>query len=188
MANSQELQASTDLPWLSLLATIRNGLVAERRLPLTEQEYPKAYTAFTRTEAAIVQLGEVTEPGKYDRLTQWAFMLCLPFVPYYLWMYFAGRRRVYRLDDEGTLHTPQGTWTRPQIADIDMNRWMAKSIAWVVHNDGSRIKLDDYKFRKLNLIIGAIASRLHPDDWDDEARPVKADSAQPAAETVAAEE
>ena len=94
---------------------------------------------------------------------------------------------MYRLDDEGTLHTPQGTWTRPQIADIDMNRWMAKSIAWVVHNDGSRIKLDDYKFRKLNLIIGAIASRLHPDDWDDEARPVKADSAQRAAETVAAE-
>ncbi len=184
----EKLQASGELSWVSLLAVIRNGLVAERQLPLTEQEYPEANAAFEQTGIAIKQLGEVTEPGKYDRLTQWAFMLCLPCVPYYLWMFFAAKRRVYRLDDDGTLHTPQGSWARPQIADIDMGRWMAKSIAWVVHNDGSRIKLDDYKFRDLNLIIGAIASRLHPDDWDDEARPVKAESGQPTAETVAAEE
>ncbi|MCH7797395.1 MAG: hypothetical protein IID28_02980 [Planctomycetes bacterium] len=184
----EKLQASDDLWWISLLAIIRNGLVAERHLPLTEQEYPEANAAFEQTGVAIEQLDEVTAPGKYDRLTQWAFMLCLPCVPYYLWMYFAARRRVYRLDDEGTLHTPKGSWTRPRIADIDMGRWMAKSIAWVVHTDGTRIKLDDYKFRDLNLIIGAIASRLHPDDWDDEARPVKAESGQPTAETAAAEE
>ena len=38
-------------------------------------------------------------PGEYDRLTQWAFMLCLPCVPYFLWMYFTANRRVYTLDD-----------------------------------------------------------------------------------------
>jgi len=187
-ALGRKLQNMKEPEWLALLATIRDGLVAERGLPLTEQEYPKAHAAFEQTVARIKLLGEVAEPGKYDRLTQWAFILCLPCVPYYLWMFFAARRRVYRLDDEGTLHTPEGTWTRPQIADIDMSRWMAKSIAWVVHDDGGRIKLDDYKFRNLNLIIGAIASRLHPDDWDDEARPVKVDSKEPSGEPVTAEE
>ena len=110
-------------------------------------------------------------------MTQWAFISCLPFVPYFVWMFLATKRRVYRLDDDGTLHTPEGTWARGDIADIDMRRWMAKSIAWVVSSDGTRIKLDDYKFRDLYLIIGSIASRLHPDDWTSEAKPIDGKSA-----------
>jgi hypothetical protein len=121
---------------------------------------------------AIKALGDITAPGKYDRITQWAFISCLPCVPYFVWMFFSARRRVYRLDDDGTLHSPEGTWARDDIADIDMGRWMAKSIAWVVPRDGTRIKLDDYKFRDLHLIIGSIASRLHPDDWTSEAKPI----------------
>ena len=60
--------------------------------------------------------------------------------------------------------------------------WMAKSIAWLVHSDGTRVKLDDYKHKNLYLIVGAIASRLHPDQWTPEAKPVKAE--QEAAEAV----
>ena len=34
------------------------------------------------------------------------------------------------------------------------------------------------KFRDLHLIIGAIASRLHPDEWDAEAKPVGGENAE----------
>ena len=54
-----------------------------------------------------------------------------------------------------------------------MSRWMAKSIAWVVGPGGKRLKLDAYLFKHLDRIIGAIASRLHPDKWDGDARSIK---------------
>ena len=170
-----------NLQWLKLLDQVKAGLVPERRLPLTEQTYPAAHAAYVATQDAIEEIGEVTAPGKYDRLTQWAFILCLPCAPYFFWFYATARRQVYRLDDDGELHLPQGTWKADQISDIDMSRWMAKSIAQVVHRDGSRVKLDDYKFRNLHLIIGAIASRLYPDDWDAEARPIDRDAASASA-------
>ncbi len=187
VAFREQLQTSGDLPWVGLLATIGDGLVAERGPVLTEEDYPKAYAAYTQSQTAIKDLGDITAPGKYDRITQWAFISCLPCVPYFVWMFLAARRRVYRLDDDGTLQTPEATWARGDIADIDMGRWMAKSIAWVVHSDGTRIKLDDYKFRDLHLIIGSIASRLHPDDWTAEAKPIdeKADAATGAQEPAA---
>ncbi len=181
---TEALEASPDAEWIRLLTINLNGLIAERRLPLTQQDYPAGHQAFETATAAIEAIGEVTAPGKYDRVTQWAFILCLPFVPYYVVMYVLARRRVYRLDDDGTLHLPGDTWKPDEIADIDMSRWMAKSIAWPVHNDGRRVKLDDYKYRNLHLIIGAIASRLHPDEWDAEAKPI--DSVEDeAAEEVA---
>ena len=178
-ALSDGIEDGPEADWIRLQTVILNGLVAERRLPLTEEDYPAAHMAFEQTEAAIQVLGEVTAPGKYDRLTQWAFILCLPFVPYFLVLYVSAARRTYRLDDDGALHMPEGTWKADEIADIDMSKWMAKSIAWVVHTDGTRIKLDDYKYKSLHLIIGAIAARLHPDDWDPEARPVAAEEPKP---------
>ena len=180
----EQLQNSGDL---RLLATIREGLVAERGPVLTEEDYPRAYAAYTQSQTAIKELGDITAPGKYDRITQWAFISCLPCVPYFVWMFLAARRRLYRLDDDGTLHTPDGTWARSDIANIDMGRWMAKSIAWVVHSDGTRIKLDDYKFRDLHLIIGSIASRLRPTEWTAEAKPIdqKTDAATGAEEPAA---
>ena len=183
----EQLQASGDLPWVGLLATIGDGLMAERGLILTEENYPRAYAAYTQSQTAIKELDDVTAPGKYDRATQWAFISCRPCVPYFVWMFLAARRRLYRLDDDGTLHTPDGTWARSDIANIDMGRWMAKSIAWVVHSDGTRIKLDDYKFRDLHLIIGSIASRLRPTEWTAEAKPIdqKTDAATGAEEPAA---
>ncbi len=183
----EQLESNGDLLWVGRLATIRDGLVAERGEVLTEADYPRAYAAYTQSQAAIKELGDITAPGKYDRAVQWAFISCLPCVPYFAWMFLATRRRVYRLDDDGTLHMPEGTWVRGDIADIDMSRWMAKSIARVVHSDGTRIKLDDYKFRDLHLIIGAIASKLRPDKWTAEAKPIdaKTDAATGADEAAA---
>ncbi len=129
--------------------------------------------------AELNALGSSEKPGELDRLVKGlAFVPCLPFAPYFLWVYGRTKRRVYTLDDDGTLHLPGGEeWLQARIADIDMSRWMAKSIAYVVHQEGTRVKLDDYKHRDLHLIVGAIASRLYPQAWDAEAKQIKADEA-----------
>ena len=167
---AQALPTSDEGRWLALLASLRVALANERRIPL--ESYPDAFAAYQATDAAITPIADVTSPGKYDRITQWAFISCLPFGPYMLWVLVRTRRQVYRLDDDGTLHMREATWPREEIADIDMGRWMAKSIAWVVHRDGTRAKLDDYKHRNLHLIVGSIAHRLAPREWDAEARPI----------------
>ena len=130
-----------------------------------------------------------TKPGKWDRLTCWFFILCLPCAPYFFVLFTKARKQKYRLDEQGTLHfegDPEfgnGAWTQDQMSDIDMSRWMKKSIAYLVHTDGKRLKLDAYLHKRLELIIGAIASRLQPDQWTGEAKPRKADDAEaPSAE------
>jgi len=126
----------------------------------------------------------ISQPSTYDRPTQWLFILCLPFVPWSMWVYFRTKARVYRLDDDGTLHLPGQTWAADDIAEINMDRWMSKSIAEVVHTNGKRAVLDDYKHKDLHLIVGAIASRLYPDRWTEEAKvvkPAKTASAEQAA-------
>jgi hypothetical protein len=119
----------------------------------------------------VTQTADISPPSKFDRAIQWAFILCLPCAPYFLWVWWKARAQRYRLDDDGTLTTPAGTWPRAEIADIDMSRWMAKSVAEVVHTDGARVKLDDYIYRHMHEIVGAIASERHPEEWDAEAKP-----------------
>ena len=133
--------------------------------------------SYDRLKADLTQLGTPTPPGKYDRLIKGlVFVPCLPFGPYLLWLWFRANRRTYRLDDDGTLHLPEGSWNAQDIKEIDMTRWMSKSIAHVVHTDGTRAKLDDYQHKDLHLIVGAIASRIQPKEWTPDARPVKAET------------
>lgn len=179
------IESSQDGAWVKLLFEIKAGLNSPRKLPLTASSYPRAFAAYESTDQVMSEIGEVVTPGKYDRITQWAFILCLPCAPYFFWMYYAARRRRYELQDDGTLVMPEGTWQAHDIASMDMSRWMSKSIATVVHHDGTRVKLDDYKYRNLHLIIGGIAHRLHPDEWDAEAKPVKPEG-PPAPEATAA--
>ena len=179
--------AGEDAQWVAVLATVIRGLWSVRGIPLSE--YPPAFEAYEAVEVALEADKKVKEPGKYDRMTQWAFILCLPFAPYCFWVVARTRRQVYRLDEDGTLHLPEGTWKADQIAEIDMSRWMSKSIATVVHHDGTRVELDDYKHHDLHLIIGAIAARRHPEAWTADAKPVKPDQedeskAEPAADAA----
>ena len=140
---------------------------------------------------ALTPGGEVpVPPSQFDRITQIFFMTCLPCVPFFFLLYRKAKRQTYRLDDDGALHFTgdpilgNGQWKREEIADIDMSRWMSKSIAHAVHADGKRLKLDAYLHTNLHLIVGAIASRLHPSEWNADAKPVKA--AQASAESAAA--
>ena len=107
---------------------------------------------------------------------QWLFILCLPFVPYYIWSIVVNRRRRYALDADGTLHLPGEIWSPKDVADIDMRRWMKASKAWVVHTDGHRVLLDDYLFKGIFRIVGELAAARYPDQWTDEAKKVKADA------------
>ena len=129
---------------------------------------------YERKSRELKELGTPTAPGKYDRPIQWSFIICLPFGIHLGWAYLRTRRRTYGLDDDGTLSMPEGTWKRDEIKDMDMAQWMSKSVAYAVNTDGTRVKLDDYKHKNLHLIIGAIASRLHPDQWDGEAKAIPA--------------
>lgn len=148
-------------------------------LTMSEEEILE-YQQLEQTLQQLAPGGEnPVAPSKFDAITQWIFILCLPIAPYYLLVLVKMNNKVYRLDEDGTLHLPapisQESWTKQDIVDIDMSRWMKKSIAEVVHTSGKRVKLDDYEFDKLHLIVGSIAHRLYPDQWDEEARLVKSD-------------
>jgi hypothetical protein len=135
---------------------------------------------FDWCQAITNEVGDVTPPSAFDRPVQWMFILCLPIAPFYIAQYLRIRGRRYTLDDDGTLHMPEGTWKPEEIADIDMGRWMEKSVAEVVHADGTRVKLDDYFHRDLHLVIGGIAHRLHPEQWNEDGTKVKSAGSTPA--------
>lgn len=157
-----------------------------------------AHRQANQTIARLAPGGEApTKPSKFNRVTQWFYIACFPFTFYCLWLYAKAKKQVFRLDDEGTLHfegDPEhgsGAWQATDIADIDMSRWMAKSIAYLVRagdDGGVRLKLDAYLHKDLHLIVGAIAARHHPDKWDSDAKPVKARAIEPPSEPAPADE
>lgn len=171
------LDETHDVYWYRAVAAYAEAVALEP-LPSGTTLFDERLYAFDIAESAVQAVATIPRPAAHDRPMQWLFILCLPFVPWMLWSLYATSRRVYRLDDDGTLHMPEGAWSLEDIADIDMSKWMRKSIAWVVHRDGRRVKLDDYKHRNLHRIIGAIASRLYPELWDMEAKPVKKDAGE----------
>ncbi|MFO0828192.1 MAG: hypothetical protein U0572_08580 [Phycisphaerales bacterium] len=122
-----------------------------------------------------------TPPASYDRAVQlWLYIIGCGVLgpPMFLWPLFQAMRRKYELDDDGTLRLPEGTCNIDEIKSIDMSRWMSKSIATVTLPNGATSTLDDYQFKNLHLIVGAIAHRLHPDEWTSEAKQVKAKPAE----------
>ncbi|MCP3903993.1 MAG: hypothetical protein GY715_10200 [Planctomycetes bacterium] len=170
LAAIEGIKESTDQQWLAILAIFKTALAETAQRTATQPPTDAITLAFKLAEAGNNAVANIPPPGGFDRATQWMFMLCLPFAPYFLWGLLQARRRSFRLDDDGTLHAPGETWPREEIDDIDMGRWMAKSVAWVVHTDGRRLKLDDYLHRNVHLIVGALASERYPREWDAEAK------------------
>ncbi len=152
------------------------GMIAAVRSPTTGLGGPSDILKSARLAAdnLLAAYGEVQQPSAYDRPVQWLFILCLPFVPWYLWQVATNIKRRFVLSDDGVLTLPgDEVWAPEDLADIDMHRWMRASKAWVVHTDGHRVLLDDYVFKGMFRIVGALASRKYPGDWTVEAKLVK---------------
>ena len=79
------------------------------------------------------------------------------------------------MNDDGSLHTPEGDFARDEIVGLDMDRWMSKSIAYAETKD-AKIKLDDYIYKNMHLIVGALAQRFAPDKWTEEAKKIDPDA------------
>lgn len=152
--------------------------------PLSVEDV-KAYEA----AKAVVDKGKPTAPAAYDRPVQlWLYIIGCGVlgVPWFMWEWLSAARKKYRLNADGSFEFNGRRLAGEDIAEIDMSKWMSKSVATVIAKDGTRILLDDYKFKKSNLIVGAIASRLHPGDWDAEGRDLNKIRAQEAAAAAAA--
>jgi len=133
-------------------------------------------------ETYLNEYGSVVPPSKFDRPMQWMFIICLPFGFYYFWAYLKMSKKAltYRLDDDGTLVTPEGTWAPQQITDIDMERWISKTgkarttwTAKAIVENHDPILLDDYVYKDMHLIIGKLAHRFYPNEWTPLAKRVK---------------
>lgn len=168
---------------LKQLESARQDNATRGRQPSAEElaEYQRVNDELT----AIAPGGKIpSPPSKFDHVVQWIYISCLPFGLWPVISLLRVSKQRYRLEDDGTLHFAgdktlgSAAWARHEIADIDMSRWMAKSIAWPVHAGGSRLRLDAFEHKNLDQIVGAIASRLYPDAWHSDARPVKAASAE----------
>ena len=152
----------------------------------------KAYEA----AKAVVDKGKPVAPAAYDRPVQmWLYIIGCGVlgVPWFLWEWLSAASKKYRLNADGSFEFNRRTIPMEDIADIDMAKWMSKSVATVVAKYGTRITLDDYKFKNSNLIIGGIAARLYPNDWDADGRDLnkiraqeEAAAASDAAELAAA--
>ncbi|MBG84704.1 MAG: hypothetical protein CMJ40_09180 [Phycisphaerae bacterium] len=175
-----EVEDEDSVEWSKTLVIYRDGLKPPSDVSPTDWPSLRA-AAKAQADKALAIYGDATQPSSYDRPIQWLFIACLLFVPFYAWSFLSTRKRHYQLDPDGTLHMPEGVWKQEEIADIDMNRWMAKSICWVVSTDSTRIKLDAHIYKNLDKIIGVIAHRLRPDEWSLDARPVTLDKSSTAA-------
>lgn len=165
-----------DDKWFMSLAMFRQAILTPRP-PVTSQEkltgiHAAAWEVATQ---GVNYFAEVTPPHKYDRVMKGlVFIPCLPIGLYMLFALMLQSRKVHSIDEEGNLHLPGGrTWKPNEIKEIDMNRWMSKSVARVKHADGTIAKLDDYIFQDTHLVVGAIAHRFHPEEWTSDARSVK---------------
>ncbi|MEM7229667.1 MAG: hypothetical protein AAF432_12720 [Planctomycetota bacterium] len=133
--------------------------------------------------------GEIPEPpGTFDKVTQWVFVSCIPFGIWYGIAWIRARKNVWTLDDDGALHLPGGTtWAKDEIKDIDMSKWMSKSVATVIKTDGQEAKLDDYVYKNSHLIVGALAHERYPEQWHEDARKVKPEAESKDADSDASE-
>ncbi len=170
----ETIKARNEENWFAVLLLFGNSLnEAARRIPGSTPS-PDFVMAFDIAEEGVTKTGEITKPAAYDPYVKGlGFAPCLPFGFYLFWPLMKKKKEIYSLDDDGSFHAGDETWAKEEIADVDLSRWMSKSIAFMVHTDGKRIKLDDYVFKNVHLIVGAIASEKYPEDWDDQAKPIK---------------
>jgi hypothetical protein len=146
--------------------------------PLTDEE-KEEYKTLKKTIEVDFENTAPEPPASYDGWVNfWVYFVGTGILgtPWFVWKLASRRGKVWRLEDDGALSTPEGNFAADQITDIDMSVWMKKSIARVgVEGRIEPIVLDDYEYENVYLIVGALAHRFHPDAWTDEAKPIKDD-------------
>lgn len=139
---------------------------------LTDAEKAE-YTASLGTLAKYKE--KPAEPAAYDRAIQlwmWIVGCGVLGVPWFVYSQWRLSRNRFRMDDDGSLSTVARKFSATEIVGVDMSRWMAKSIAVVEVADGSRIELDDYKYKGVEDMVAALATRFYPGEWTSDARPI----------------
>ena len=153
--------------------------------PLTDEE-KEEYKTLKKTIEVDFENTAPEPPASYDGWVNfWVYFVGTGILgtPWFVWKLWSRRGMSWRLEEDGSLVTPEGTFTADEITDIDMSVWMKKSIARVeVEGPTEPIVLDDYEYENVYLIVGALAHRFHPDAWTDEAKPVKDDEPEDDAE------
>jgi hypothetical protein len=147
--------------------------LASRTKTLTDEERAKAKEA--RATLDRFKEAKPSEPASYDDDIQlWVYIIGCGVLsgPYFLYAQWKLTRRRFRLDDDGTLHSREGTFAADQLADLDMSRWMEKSIATAVTTDGMRVDMDDFLYKGVEDIVATLAARFHPGQWTSDARPI----------------
>jgi hypothetical protein len=182
--NTDSLDVETNSEWITAVGVFKKALVGNT-VSIVE------YETFLQEE--LGKYGNVTPPSKYDLPMQWLFIACLPFGLYYFLVYVKMKMNAarFRLDDDGALSTPEGSWGADEIQGIDMSRWISKTgkarstwTAKAIVGDGTPVLLDDYIYKDMHLIIGALAHRFYPEEWTPLARRVKVETVESEEETV----
>ena len=167
---------SEDASLATMRAEFEEAGITQPPPPLSPEEVAE-YEAIKVTLKDDFENTAPEPPASYDRWVNfWIYFVGTGILgtPWFVWKLFSRRGQTWRLEDDGSLSTPDGVFGRDMIDDIDMSIWMKKSIAKVEIKDRSEpIVLDDYEYADVYLIVGALASRFHPDEWTEEAKPIK---------------
>ena len=162
------------------LATMRTEFekagVQQPPPPLSEAEVAE-YEAIKVTLKDDFENTAPEPPASYDGWVNfWIYFVGTGILgtPWFVWKLLSRRGQAWRLEDDGSFSTPDGVFAAEEIADIDMSIWMKKSKAKVIIKDRAEpIMLDDYEYANVYRIVGALASKFHPDEWTEEAKPIK---------------
>lgn len=153
------------------------AMPAEGMVPLTEDDRNR-YEEINEILLVDFENTPPQMPASYDGWVNFYvyFIGCgVLGVPWFVWKLFSRRGLCWTLEDDGTLVTPDGSYSTDQITGIDMSIWMKKSIAKVNVEGADDVELDDYENQNAFKIVGLLAHRFHPDEWTEEAKPVKAE-------------
>ncbi|MCH2114418.1 MAG: hypothetical protein MK171_05855 [Pirellulales bacterium] len=134
--------------------------------------------AHSTASQLLASMGVPNAPNTFDQLAQWLFLLGIPLTPYLVWLTITSRHQAFQLEEDGSLAFHGSHWPSQDIIDIDMSQWLSQSIAYLVHRDGTRIKLDDFHYQNLFEIVGIFAARFYPEKWTIDGRRVEHDTVE----------
>lgn len=166
-------QERADFAEFTAAEKTKSDLEAEARVSSLSDEQK---LRFREAESVLARFTEKpVEPSSYDDEIQlWVYIVGCGVLgtPVGIWSQWRLSRKRFKLGDDGSLTTVEGSYSADQLAGIDMDRWMEKSIATVITTEDKRIDLDDYHYKGVEDIVAILAARFHPGKWTSDARPI----------------